>query len=112
MDAFEHWELEEQLRHVARVLGQEGLERGHPSPVARSGDDTSWTDWLAMAVGLAALVVGGLLSINDLWGQQQGMWKFGLAVALIGQAALAVGLWKPRPETPGHGDSRNVGRPS
>lgn len=112
MDAFEHWELEEQLRHVARVLGPEGLERRRPSPVAASGDDTSWTDWLAMAVGLGGLLAGGVLSINVLWGQQHGMWRFGLAIALIGQAALAVGLWKPRTETPLHGGSKTVGRPS
>ncbi|MGH7192422.1 MAG: hypothetical protein ACREJM_02690, partial [Candidatus Saccharimonadales bacterium] len=95
MDAFEHWELEEQLRHAARVLGPDFLQRRGEQRVAAAGHHASWTDWLAMAVGLCAFVVGGVLSISDLWGQHQQMWKFGLAVALLGQAALAVGLWQP-----------------
>lgn len=100
MGAFEHWELEEQLRHVARVLGPEYLGHRGAQHQATLSDDTSWTDWLALAVGFCALVVGSLLSAGELWGRQANLWKFGLAVALMGLAALGVGLWQPRSKTP------------
>lgn len=94
MDAFERWECEEQLRHVERVLGPDYLSD------PRSGNDAapeqaSWVDWLAIVVGLGAMAVGGLLCTNELWGRPEHLWKFGLAVVAIGQAALAVGLWQP-----------------
>ena len=108
MDAFELWELDEQLRHVARLLGPEYLEqRRHAQHEATRNDDASWTDWLAMAVGLCALIVGGVLCAGEFWGRQANLWKFGLALALMGLAALAVGLWQPPGEISRDGGSRS-----
>ena len=106
MDEFQRWELEEQLRHVERVLGSEYWEARRGRDAATPNDDEPSAMWLAMAVGLGALVVGGLLSTADLWGQPQGLWKFGLAVALIGQFALLVGLWQPLTAKQPHGVRR------
>ena len=108
MDEFQRWELEEQLRHVERVLGSEYWKDRRGRDAATPNDDEPSTAWLAMAVGLGALVVGGLLSTADLWGQPQGLWKFGLAVALIGQVALLVGLWQPRTAKQTHGVRRGT----
>ncbi|HJT33529.1 MAG TPA: hypothetical protein VJ783_15905 [Pirellulales bacterium] len=106
MDAFERWELDEQLRHVARVLGPKYLEDSRRTQHAANGD-ASWTDWLAMAVGFCALVVGGVLCAGEVWGRQANLWKFGLAMALMGLAALAVGLWQPPGEISRDGGSRS-----
>ena len=109
IDTFERWELEEQLRHVARVLGPEYLEqRRHAQHEATLNDDASWTDWLALAVGFCALIVGGVLCASEVWGRQVNLWKFGLAVALMGLAALAVGLWQPHAEMAPPGRPRKV----
>ncbi len=110
MDAFQQWELDEQLRHVARVLGPEYLKNRVAGEATEEAHHAQGVDWLAFAVGIGALAVGGVLCTGELWGRPEHLWKFGMAVALIGQIALLIGLWQPPPARRSPQNSATLGR--
>lgn len=89
------WELEEQLRHVERVLaGPAGRSAGLPGHVTpcRPGLLVTLLAWIGLAAGLATLACGSVLSTWGVVAARDDLWRIGMPVALIGQFALLAGL--------------------
>ncbi|MEX2118306.1 MAG: hypothetical protein WD847_01745 [Pirellulales bacterium] len=99
------WELEEQLRHVERVLaGPAGASSGLPATGLRAdgakphvtpcrpGLLVTLLAWIGLAAGLATLACGSVLSTWGVVAARDDLWRIGMPVALIGQFALLAGL--------------------
>jgi hypothetical protein len=119
--AYDGWELDEQLRHIERVLQSakvrsqrsEAIYRREASrldlphtgpperhslskqrmaqPTGRSPAAGVFT-WLALSLGTASFVCGGILLGWSLAAGRQELWTIGLPVALVGQIVLLIGL--------------------
>jgi len=120
--AFETWELDEQLRHVERILSGPGFnvpsaavrdERRYDAPRAGSAvAETSESNnrsspgsgirrhkpliafmaWTILAGGLAVFTCGAVLVGWSIVAQRGDLWNLGLPVALTGLLGLLIGL--------------------
>ena len=120
--AYDGWELDEQLRHIDRVLkagkaqagppGDGGVFRFDPPHAGPSGNHVSTTTparrrtapnadrgsatgaitWLALSLGTASFVCGGILLGWSMATGRQELWTIGLPVTLVGQVGLLLGL--------------------
>ncbi len=113
--AYDGWELDEQLRHVERLLAgrtkpapqrQLRVDAAHtsnppraparsprkPKPAAAPQGTGSSFLWPLLAIGMMAFVCGGVLVGWSLVSGRAELWDFGLPTALLGQLALLTGL--------------------
>jgi hypothetical protein len=124
------WELNEQLRHVERVLSAVRpkpmtLDSGdrlrfdpprrsnravadHPRSRSNQHSAMSAVTWLATAIGTVTLACGGVLAGWGWFGLRPELWRFGVPVVLAGQFVLLFGLLArvadlgARVDRPGH----------
>ena len=124
---YDAWELDEQLRHIERVLRSDParhedseaaaprrqlrrLDSPHAGPPTRHEPEARQSDkrpkaqdagrgsapgaftWLALSLGTATFVCGGILLAWSLATGRQELWNVGLPTALAGQIMLLVGL--------------------
>ncbi len=117
---YDGWELDEQLRHIGRVL--DGEPHGRPArnreiarldpphgvfssrhlpPAGRSsGNRQSESDvsalsalgWVALLLGTTAFFCGGILLGWSMFTGREDLWTVGLPITLGGQIALLLGL--------------------
>ncbi len=120
--AFETWELDEQLRHVERILSGPGFnlpsaaardERRFDAPrsataVAETSESNNRSSagtgirrhkpliafmaWTILAGGLAVFTCGAVLTGWSIVAQRGDLWNVGLPVALTGLLGLLIGL--------------------
>ncbi|MBM4001724.1 MAG: hypothetical protein FJ295_00335 [Planctomycetes bacterium] len=67
-------------------------EAEHDAPDRYPARRTSWIAWLALGFGITTLVCGGVLIGWSLVAPRPDLWNIGLPLALIGQAAVVIGL--------------------
>ncbi len=116
---YDSWEMDEQLRHVARRLGRGeraadelptsvgSSESDHRSPLAwHLGDATRRADdrWaprsgrrsllgqVFLGLGVMGSVCGGVLLAWSVIAERNELWDAGMPIALVGQAALLLAL--------------------
>ncbi|HVU86857.1 MAG TPA: hypothetical protein VHD36_06025 [Pirellulales bacterium] len=126
MSTFDTWELEEQLRHVDRILsgarfstevaesaGAPAHDQVEPSTAPPVGDPAtaarrgrSRAAWLIVATGAAALATGIVLLCAGVFLGRSAWQSTGLPITLLGQVALLLGMmmqldlaWKGKRET-------------
>lgn len=112
LPSMDSWELEEQLRHIERVLAGPKFARGlagaaefrldAPQPLAAAPARSDGTDspsrwlsflvWSVLAPGLTAMSCGAALGGWACYDKRWELWQVGLPVLVAGQAALVVGL--------------------
>ena len=119
--SYDDWEMEEQLRHIERLLNSGGvipesagrrarLDSAHGNAAGRSrakgtaasarregpakpGDGwLSRLTWITLSLGLAAFACGGVLLGWSFVTDRQDLWGIGTPIALGGQIALLIGL--------------------
>jgi hypothetical protein len=102
---FDTWELEEQLRHVERILALPGFNAppaaahgalrfdtpAHPSLRHRK-PLVSFVAWTFLIAGLAASTCGAVLTGWSVAAQRDELWHIGLPTASAGVLALLIGL--------------------
>ncbi|MBS0208406.1 MAG: hypothetical protein JSS27_05575 [Planctomycetes bacterium] len=115
LERWSSWELNEQLRHVERLIQAiepkpastrtGGLLRfdagsamlpAEREPIAlppqETGGVSSTVAWLGLGLGLGATVCGAVLSIWGFAGERPELWHLGMPILLAGQFALVLGL--------------------
>jgi hypothetical protein len=119
--SLDDWEVDEQLRHIGRVLAVDELEAprpdilridaAHPRPPAkrhrrperprRSRPAAQPAEgqgllplltWFCTLLGTMGITCGGVLLGWSAWTAQQELWRVGVPIALGALAVLAVGL--------------------
>ena len=117
--SYDPWELDEQLRHLQRILAAEQLKAvlpamagegmridpGHAGPGRRRSPASLATRrspaersalqvvaWFVVLTGLMGMACGGVLLGWSLVAGRQELWPIGLPIALVGQIVLVMGF--------------------
>lgn len=116
--AVDDWELDEELRHVQRLLGpwsedpladESGLLRadtadarfghragatptGYLVPRRRGSKFLGFLAGLVMLAGMSALSCGGALMCWGLWQHRDDLWRLGVPLLVVGQLGISVSL--------------------
>jgi hypothetical protein len=113
LPGYDGWELDEQLKHIQRVLRVGKIDReparfdppqagpparhaarsepGERRKTRRRSGSGAFT-WFLLTVGTTGFACGGVLLGWSLAAGRQDLWNVGLPVALIGQITLLVGV--------------------